>query len=46
MMRARRWALALVITLTLIDAWMPEGTAATRPGPAHGPSAHAMTSRP
>jgi hypothetical protein len=26
-MRSRRWALALVITLMLIDAWMPEAGA-------------------
>jgi hypothetical protein len=44
MMVARRWALALVITVMLVDAWMPDAAAAPRPCPAEAPGAHAMTS--
>jgi hypothetical protein len=42
MMRARRRALALMITLMLVDAWMPEAAAATRPRRTDGPGGRAM----
>jgi hypothetical protein len=42
MMRARRWALALVITLMLVDAWMPEAAASTGPRRTDGSGGRAM----
>jgi hypothetical protein len=44
MMRARRWALALVITVMIVDAWLPDAAAATTPLLAEGPGIHAIVS--
>jgi hypothetical protein len=45
-MRLRRWAMALMITLMLIDAWMQHAVAATRPRPDLGPGTVAPATRP
>ncbi len=42
MTRAAWWGFALVITLMLIDAWMPEAAAATTPRLTGGSGARAM----
>jgi hypothetical protein len=42
MTRAAWWGFALVITLMLIDAWMPDAAAATGSRSAGGPGARAM----
>ena len=44
MMRARRWALALVITVMIVDAWLPDAAAATKPCLADGPGTSAIAS--
>jgi hypothetical protein len=45
MRRLRRWFLALVITLMLIDGWMQRAAAATGPGLDREPSAAAPARR-
>jgi hypothetical protein len=45
-MRLRRWAMILVITLMLIDGWMQQAAAATRPRLAPEPGVAVPVPRP
>lgn len=46
MLRLRRWTMALVITLMLIDAWMGGAAAAMQPRPDRGPGDGETAARP